>query len=190
MKLKKDNKIQLEEIIKDLDSSFFFYDLDALQLHLESMMKNKMNALKLWYACKANPLSYILNILNNLHFGIDVASLGELKQSLSSEVSPKNILATGPAKSKKYLRSLLEEKVRIIVLESLNQAYWLNEVAAEMHVTPTVLLRVQLEWDEGKSILGGNEITPFGINTKEWELLELSRCNNLNFQGLHVFQWG
>ena len=37
--------------------------------------------IKLWYACKANPITQaILKIFRNLNFGIDVASQGELDQ--------------------------------------------------------------------------------------------------------------
>ena len=55
---------------------------------------------KLWYACKANPMSAILKIFRNLNFGIDVASQGELDQVLRSGIKADGVLSTGPAKSK------------------------------------------------------------------------------------------
>lgn len=181
---------QLDRAMKRLDAGFFFYDLDGLKVHLEKMASGLPPGVKLWYACKANPLSAILKILRNLKFGIDVASEGELTQALSSGVKPQDILSTGPSKPPHYLKALLENDVDIVVLESLNQAYWLDEIAGEMKRSPKVLLRVQLEWKQGKSVLGGNAITPFGLDPKAWEALDLSRCQNLNFQGFHVFQWG
>ena len=190
MFLSPDHKEKLKRVIKRLDSSFYFYDLDGLKDHLTYMSEQRDDSLKLWYACKANPMSAILKIFRNLGFGLDVASQGELEQVLSSGIVPENILSTGPSKSRKYLRSMIRNEVDVVVLESLNQAYWLSEIAQELGTKPKVLLRVQLAWDEGKSVLGGDEITPFGLDAKEWKKLDFSKCEFLDFQGFHVFQWG
>ncbi|OUR95262.1 hypothetical protein A9Q84_15580 [Halobacteriovorax marinus] len=190
MHLSPSHKEELKRVIKRLDSSFYFYDLDGLKDHLSYMNDQRDESVKLWYACKANPMSAILKIFRNLNFGIDVASQGELEQVLSSGVKPEDVLSTGPSKSRKYLRSMILNEVDVIVLESLNQAYWLDEIAKELGATPKVLLRVQLSWDEGKSVLGGDDITPFGLDQKEWMKLDLAKCSSLNFQGFHVFQWG
>ena len=183
-------KDQIQSIIKRFDAPFFFYNLNELKAHLIEMKKDLDPDIKLWYACKANPMSAIIKVLRNLDFGIDVASSGELHQVLNTGVNPKNILATGPGKSKEYLTHLVKSGVQTIVLESINQAYWLDEVAFEQGTKIDCLLRVQLEWDEGKSVLGGNEITPFGISSEEWLELDQSKTSNLNFCGFHVFQWG
>lgn len=192
MKILDAHRPDLEKIIKRLDSSFFYYDLDGLKNHLQglsSIMEEDPDIL-LWYACKANPMSAILKVFRNCGFGIDVASKGEIDQVLRSGIKPKNILSTGPSKSRKYLRELLEEDIKIIVCESLNQLYWLNDIAGAMNVTPQVLLRVQMEWEEGESVLGGNEITPFGEDEETWLTMDKKKTTNLDILGLHVFQWG
>lgn len=181
---------KLDSVINRFDAPFFFYDLDKLKVHLEDMAKDLDPDIKLWYACKANPMSAILKVLRNLEFGIDVASSGELHQVLNSGIEPKDILATGPGKSKEYLKSLVDSGVKTIVLESLNQAYWLNEIAKDKNTKVDCLLRVQLDWKEGKSVLGGDDITPFGISSKEWQVIDRSKVENLNIRGFHVFQWG
>lgn len=181
---------KIDSVIERFDAPFFFYDLDSLKKHLESMANNLHPDIKLWYACKANPMSAILKVLRNLGFGIDVASTGELHQVLNTGIVSENILATGPGKSKEYLRHLVKNGVKTIVLESQNQAYWLNEVAQEEQTKVDCLIRVQLDWDEGKSVLGGDDITPFGISSEEWKSFDLARCPSLNFKGFHVFQWG
>ncbi len=180
----------LEKTINRLDSSFFFYDLDGLNNHLANLSSIMTDDIKLWYACKANPLSAILKVFRNNGFGIDVASKGEIDQVLRSGIRPENILSTGPSKSRKYLRELLEENIQIVVCESLNQVYWLNKIAGEMNMKPRVLLRVQMEWEEGTSVLGGNQITPFGEDSTTWLKLDRSQTENLDIRGLHVFQWG
>lgn len=181
---------KIDSVLERFDAPFFFYDLDFLKAHLETMSTGLDPDIKLWYACKANPMSAILKVLRNLGFGIDVASTGELHQALNTGIEPENILATGPGKSKEYLRHLVKNGVQTIVLESQNQAYWLNEVAQEENKRVDCLIRVQLDWKEGKSVLGGDEITPFGISAEEWKTLDFSKCTSLNFKGFHVFQWG
>ena len=190
MKIKDEHREHIDKTIKRFDSSFFYYDLDGLKKHLTTLSEVMDDDIKLWYACKANPMSAILKVFRNCGFGIDVASKGELDQVLSSGVKPDSILSTGPSKSRKYLRELLEEDVNIVVCESLNQVYWLNDIAAEMNKRPDVLLRVQLDWEGGTSVLGGNAITPFGEDENGWKQLDKSRTTSLNIRGLHVFQWG
>ncbi len=181
---------KITSVIERFNEPFFFYDLDKLKSHLESMANILDPDIKLWYACKANPMSAVIKVLRNLGFGIDVASAGELHQVLNSGIDPNHILATGPGKSKDYLHHLVKSGVKTIVLESLNQAYWLDEIACEEDIKIEALIRVQLNWDEGKSVLGGDDITPFGISSEDWKELDKTKVKNLNIRGFHVFQWG
>jgi diaminopimelate decarboxylase len=84
----------------------------------------------------------------------------------------------------------MQAGVATVVCESLNQVRWLNEVAKDMAIRPDVLLRVQLDWDEGSSVLGGNDITPFGIDINQWQQLSAGDYDALTLRGFHVFQWG
>ena len=181
---------RLLSVIERFDAPFFFYDLDALKAHLQYMAEGLDPDITLWYACKANPMSAVLKVLRNLGFGIDVASEGELHQVLNTGIKGNHIIATGPGKSKDYLKHLVKSGVGTIVLESLNQAYWLDEVCSELGKSVDALLRVQLSWDKGKSVLGGDAITPFGIDSEQWIRLDQSRTKNINIKGFHAFQWG
>ena len=172
-------------------SSFYFYDLDAFEAHIKSIKETCHPDIKVWYATKANPLSEILRILNKNGFGADVASMGELQNARSAGFGPKNLIATGPAKTKSYLASLMQAEVRAIVIESINQLKDLNDIAGKLGRTQDVLLRVQLGWDdELKSVLGGSAITPFGLGVDDWKEVDLTQYKNIKVQGLHCFQWG
>jgi len=177
--------------IKRFDKPFFFYNLNQLKERLEGFSSLMDEDFKMWYACKANPLSAILKIFRNLGFGIDIASLGELSQTLNSGITNDHLLATGPAKSKVYLKTLLENGVKWIVLESTNQLTWLEECAQELDLKPYALLRTQLQWDsEEKSVLGGGQTTPFGEEIKVWKEYDYSNITNTQIKGIHIFQWG
>ncbi|WP_448567038.1 PLP-dependent decarboxylase [Thalassotalea ganghwensis] len=171
------------------EMAYFAYDLDALKHHLSDLQDQQI--IKLWYAVKANPLSRVIQCLDQASFNFDVASSGELEQVLAQGVTPERILNTGPAKSRQQLQEFLEKGVNIFVVESLNQLTWLNELAQQLGKCPKVLLRVQLQWQEGeKNPLGGNTLTPFGLSVAQWQSIQVSEFTGLDICGLHIFQWG
>ena len=171
------------------ESGFFLYDLDYLEQHLSVLMQQ--DVVKLWFAVKANPVSRVLTTLAQQGFNFDVASQGELTQVLAQDIQANRILNTGPAKSKRQLKAFLSQGVRTFVVESLNQLHWLNQAASELLCQPQVLLRVQLQWQDGeKNPLGGNEITAFGLSCQAWQTVKVSDFPALNINGLHIFQWG
>ena len=90
---------------KELGGSFFTYDLDAMLAHLKKL---RGEGVRVWYACKANPLSAILQTVNEAGLSFDVASLGELEQVIAQGIQPERILLTGPGKNEKFLRRAFE----------------------------------------------------------------------------------
>lgn len=185
------NREHILEVINRYQSSFYFYDLDLFEAHIQSIKKILHPDIKVWYATKANPMSEILRILNQNGFGADVASLGELQQARTAGYDSKNLIATGPAKSKNYLASLMQAEVRAVIIESINQLRDLNDLCAKLGRSQNVLLRIQLEWDDQlKSVLGGSQITPFGLGIEDWKTVDLKHYPNIHVEGVHCFQWG
>ena len=175
--------------VNEHEKGYFVYDLDGLAEHINQLQQQ--NVVKLWYAVKANPLSSIIQTLANQGMSFDVASSGELQQVLKQGVDAKDILNTGPAKSKAQIAEFLAKGVTTFVVESLNQLQWLQQVAEEQKIKPRVLLRVQLSWPEGeKNPLGGNLVTPFGLSTEIWQTINTNDYPALDICGLHIFQWG
>ncbi|AOT06629.1 PLP-dependent decarboxylase [Pseudoalteromonas luteoviolacea] len=168
---------------------FYLYDLDALSGHLKLL--TEQSVVKLWYAVKANPLSSVIQTLDKAGFNFDVASSGELQQVLAQGIDAKRVLNTGPAKSKHQIETFLTQGVNTFVAESLNQVAWLQDAAQRHNTALRILLRVQLRWpDNEKNPLGGDSLTPFGLGAQEWGALTVSDYPNLDFVGLHIFQWG
>ncbi len=178
-----------QDLLAKADAPFYFYDLDQFESHIRGIKAKLDPDVKIWYACKANPLSKVLSILDENGFGVDVASLGELSQAKKAGV--RNLIATGPAKTPKYLRTLMENNVSTIIVESIQQLRDLNQIAFELNRKQNVLLRLQLDWSGNlKSVLGGSSITPFGLHPQDWEMENLSEYAHLSVIGLHCFQWG
>lgn len=167
---------------------FYVYDIDGLAAHIKSLMNDDI---KLWFAVKANPLSSIIKTLDKQGMNFDVASTGELDQVLAQGISSDRILNTGPAKSKSQVKHFLAQGVNTFVVESINQLALINEQAKAFGVRPSILLRVQLRFEQSDANpLGGNELTPFGLGADEWRAVDLSNFENIDVIGLHIFQWG
>ena len=172
------------------EGGFFFYLLDELQAHLRSLVSWAGDDLVLWYACKANPLPAIIKMAYQSGFNLDVASRGEFNRAQQCEVDPARIIATGPCKSKAYLNLFLNAQTNTIVLESLTQAALVADWGKRHGQRPHVLLRLQLPWDGGSSVLGGQNLTPFGLPPKDWEGFVPDWHHHLEIIGVQNFQWG
>lgn len=177
------------------EQAYFVYHLDTLKAHLVKLQQQ--DVVKLWFAVKANPLSKVIQTLDNAGFDFDVASSGELSQVLAQGVPANRVLNTGPAKSKTQLSDFVNQGVQTFVVESLNQLTWLQQVvqdynqANDSNFPVKVLLRVQLQWQEGeKNPLGGNSLTPFGLSVEQWQSIQVKDYPALDICGLHIFQWG
>ena len=180
----------VNQLSANIDTGFFVYDLDGFDKHVKQLVDSELT---LWYAVKANPLSSVLKVLAKNGFNFDVASIGELEQVLTIGVEPTRILHTGPAKSARQLQHFLTRGVQTYVVESVQQLADLNRLAADVEFTPRVLLRVQLRWEEdesGYSPLGGCALTPFGLSPSDWMAGNVGQYDNVDIQGLHIFQWG
>ncbi len=183
---------QFDDALTTLASQYenaFCYNLETLDEKLDELLDQDVATL--WYAVKANPLSAIIKRCHAKGMRFDVASIGELDHVLAQGVDPAMILHTGPAKSRAQLNYFLEQGIRTFVCESINQVQNLNALAADLDEPVHVLLRVQLRYEQtAQSVLGGNQLTPFGLSPLDWHALNASDHQHLNIKGFHVFQWG
>lgn len=177
-------------------SPFFLYDLDQLKAHLATMMVPQ--GVSLFYAVKANPLSAILDEIDQAGLRFDVASLGEMRQVLARGVQPDTLINTGPAKSAIQIEQMLQAGLRTFVAESRQQLGLLNKLAQDLAIGQlNILLRLQTpppvkgEGDESTD----DRFDPlamasvFGQTPEEWSKEKLTDYPALNVIGCHCFQW-
>ena len=167
------------------DGSWFLYDLDALRAHAQQIVRGSAT---LFFACKANPLGAILSTLQKVGVRFDVSSEGELRQVLAVGSTGEHIMMTGPAKSRALLTLALKHRVNTFVIESASQLFALQDLAKSADYRPNVLLRLQLSGCfEEQTVLGGKEVTAFGMDIETAQAL-LPKVE-LPLLGFHVFQW-
>lgn len=178
------SKLEIRDLAKQ--GPHFVYDLDGLSKHAKQIASGHA---KLFFACKANPLSAIISTLNEVGACFDVASVGELNQVLSTGVLGNKIIMTGPAKTKELIALGLENKIDTFVIESPNQLRLLQDMAHGCGYEPRILLRLQLRWKiNKKNALGGGNVVQFGVDLDTAKIL--LKEIRLPFLGFHVFQWG
>ena len=166
--------------------SFFIYDLDWLEQHVQRLAVSKA---KIFYACKANPLKYILQTVQDAKLSFDVASTGELQHVLDIGVMGDKIIMTGPAKPSPLLELGLVNKVGTYVIESLTQLQLLEEFSIKYDYIPNILIRLQLQWDNNiDGVIDDGKITSFGVDLKT--AAKILKQSKLPILGFHVFQWG
>jgi len=178
----------LESFAERAPSPFFVYDLVGLRAHLETLA---LGPVRTWYACKANPLGAVLDVITETGLGFDCASLGELEHVLARGVGGARILLTGPGKTEAFLRRALEARVETFIVESIGQLALLDRIARDYPFRPRVLLRLQLDWSDAEAnLLGGAGISAFGCEPETWASFDFTRLEAVAPVGVHVFQWG
>ena len=109
----------------------YLYNLNTIDCQYAQLREYLPSNFSIHYALKANSNLTICHRLAQLGSGADVSSLGELSAALKTGFSPELILFTGPGKTNPELAAALEAGINTIVLESVNEARRLNDLAVD-----------------------------------------------------------
>lgn len=171
--------------------SFYLYELSPMRQKIANLRAALPQNIEIYYAMKANPHEeFIKAALKAGVKGIEIASLGEGQKAIAAGCLPRNIIFTGPGKSPEELIWSVKNNIRTIHLESLLEAYRLNQICQQLGKKQDVLLRInpnfhihgaQANFSGDSSKLGIDEGQVFDI------LPQILKLPNLNFLGLHVY---
>lgn len=148
--------------LSDDELPAYLYDLAALRRHASAVRAALPDGVELFYAAKANPDPWLLDVLGEHVHGFEVASAGELRHV--RRLLPYSPLAFGgPGKTVTELSEALEAGVGRVHVESEHELRILSTVIGER--TVDVLLRVNLPLSLGRSplVMGGRP-SPFGMD--------------------------
>ncbi|NET16427.1 MAG: hypothetical protein F6K08_28190 [Okeania sp. SIO1H6] len=165
------------------------------------------------YTLKANSNLTICHKLAQLGCGADISSTGELRAALKTGFSAPEIVFTGPGKTNSELATAIETGIGIIVLESVNEARRLNNLAQKYGKKQDVLIRINplyrtsqsCEIRERGAKCGNNDTnggeaslksqtiastsSKFGVDEDRAikEIAAIDSLDNLNLKGIHIF---
>ena len=171
--------------------SFYLYDLRPMAHKIQRLKEVLPESVDIYYAMKANPHEAFLKTALDANVkGIEIASTGEAMRAIAAGFSPDQIIFTGPGKSPEELQWAVENKIHKIHIESLVEAYRLNQICADIGTTQDILVRVNPNFDiHGAQAKFSGDSSKFGIDENIFMNLlpQILNLKNLNFKGLHVY---
>ncbi len=196
----KDEKLQLvqgqqsmalQDIVKGHSEAFYLYDLDGI-LERTKIYRDAFKCnIKIHYAMKANSHPILLKAMAQAGIGVDIVSQGELQLAQSNGFSNDKIIFSGVGKSKTELRRAIQDEIRHINVESLEELERIAQLAKELKKKTSVVIRVNPDVDAKTHpyISTGFRENKFGIDLSQLsQITEVFKKNNssLEFSGLSL----
>jgi ornithine decarboxylase len=104
----------------DVETPCLLMDADKIK-EKASLIGQRINKSKVFYAVKANPDIEIIKLVDKLHTGFEIASEGELRVLASLAINPDRIISSNPIKSRGFLESAYDYGVRYFSYDSKDE---------------------------------------------------------------------
>lgn len=169
----------------------YIYDTTEMRSKINHLTEIMPAGVEVFYAMKANPHAAFLDAaLQADAKGVEIASLGEAEKAVAAGFKPSRLIYTGPGKSPEELNWAVEKGIRTVHIESLTEAYRLNDIAEKAGKTQDILLRINADFDihEAQTTFSGGS-KKFGVDEEKLGtvLPKILALQALNFRGLHVY---
>lgn len=205
--------LEITAAFEDHGTPLYLYDFKKIE-HQYSKLRSGLPAnFTILYTLKANSNLSICHKFAQLGAGADISSIGELNAALKAGFSPEQITFTGPGKTNSELRAAVQAGIGTIVLESVNEACRLNDLAEEEGRKQDVLIRINPLYRTSQSCEirekgmscgenDGNDLqqnlkiqtiatsaSKFGVDEAQAPevMLAIADYTHLNLKGIHIF---
>ena len=179
-----------ERVVEQHGTPCYLYLLDDIAERIELVRGVFDDRLEISYAVKANPNARLLAWLRGRVPMLDVSSDGELRRAVASGWDAGQLGFTGPAKRIDELRTGVERGVGDFVVESVDEAHQLNQLAGAAGSQQDVVIRVApIDVPKGFGVSMAGKPTRFGIDEEglDTAIEEISSLENLSLTGLHCY---
>lgn len=174
----------------DLETPFYYYDLNLLQQTLNACTAAaKDHGFHVHYAMKANFNDALLGKIKLAGLGADCVSGGEVKKAIEVGFDRNQIVFAGVGKSDKEINDALDQDIFCFNVESIQELEVINELAGKKGKKAKVAIRINPNVDAHThhNITTGLDENKFGINS--WDLPAcaeaLKQSPQLEFIGIH-----
>lgn len=197
---------EIEQAVSQYGTPLYLYNLDVVESRYKALCESLPSNCQVYYALKANSNLTICHRLAQLGASAEVSSLGEFVAAFKSGFLAESIVFTGPGKTHQELVSAIAKGVGLIVVESVNEARRVNEIAAQQGICQDVLLRINPRFRSLNSCevracsvdgatalkpiqMNGQGSSKFGVDEEEADgaIAALSALKHLQLKGIHVF---
>lgn len=178
------------EKFKELQTPFYYYDLDLLRQTLaEIKLQAPESNFHVHYALKACVNKAVLNTIRQAGLGADCVSGGEIRAALEAGIPASRIAFAGVGKADWEIRLALENDIFCFNAESQPELEVIDGLASQMGKKARVALRVNPNIDAHTHhyITTGLDENKFGINLQDLErvLMYVKELKHLELIGLH-----
>ena len=183
-----------EELVNNYGTPLFVYDTSLIKEQARGFKKTFEELgvkHRVIYASKAFTCKAIYQLLQKEGLGFDVVSDGELHTALSAGVEPSMIEFHGNNKSYSELKSAVDNRVGMIILDNFHELELLTQIVEETKELQKVMLRVTPGVDAHTHdyILTGQEDSKFGFDVKSGQADQayelVAKCEYLELSGIH-----
>jgi diaminopimelate decarboxylase len=182
--------VSIGTIAAEFGTPLFVYDQRILERQWRALRDALPRRFDLCYSVKANPNQALLQLFVERGCGLEIASSGELVQSLAAGCPAERVLFAGPGKSDDELALAIEHRIGEIHVESLNETRRLAAIARQHGQTVRIALRI----NPASSVAGGGmrmgaKPAPFGIDEDQLEAVldALAGETALAVVGIHLY---
>lgn len=182
--------LNLTAQFKDVETPFYYYDLDLLKRTLEVVRKAAgQRNFHVHFAYKANYNDRILQLIHQYGFGADCVSGNEVRKAIETGVPPNQIAFAGVGKTDKEIRYALQQEIFSFNVESLEELMVIGELAEQQQTTARIALRINPNVDAQTHhyITTGLDENKFGIMPGDLpECIAVAKANPyLELHGIH-----
>ena len=178
------------EQFKDLETPFYWYDMDLLRKPLDPIKNEcRHKPFHVHYAIKANANPRILKEIASYGFGADCVSGNEILRALECGFAPDKIVFAGVGKTDRQIQTGLDHDIFCFNVESIPELAVLGALASASKKKARVALRINPNVDAHthKYITTGLNENKFGINEQDLpEILQMIKASpHIELIGMH-----
>ena len=180
----------LRRIADEHGTPCFVYFMDDVYAQIAAVREAFEGLFGVSYAMKCNPHPAILARLQSRVDTLDISSGGELATAVEMGWPTELISFTGPAKRRSELQAAVDHRIGEVILESVNEAIQLNEIAAMAGITQTVCVRIAPQSvPKGFGVKMSGKPCQFGVDEEVLDeaLERILSLGNLRLVGLHIY---
>ncbi len=161
-------EVSVSELASKYGTPLYVYSENTIRNNYSSLAKNisAIDDTMICYAVKANGLLAILKLMAELGSGFDVTSAGELQRVLKAGGRAERCTFVGVGKTREEIELGLRRGVYTFNVESEDELWLINDVAASLRKIAPFSVRVNPDVDAKthKKITTGKAENKFGIN--------------------------
>ena len=179
------------ERFADIRTPFYYYDTDILRQTLDAINTEikKHDNYFVHYAVKANANLKVLKVINEVGFGIDCVSGGEIEQVLKAGFPANKIVFAGVGKSDWEIELGIDKDIFCFNVESIPELKVIDELASAKGKVARVAFRLNpnVGAHTHANITTGLAENKFGIAMRDMipVIEEAQKMAHVKFVGLH-----